>query len=131
MLHGGHVYGLEKPGSNRRDYADTVYDTHVHDPGDAKMVYLEGKSEDVAKVSSMVARQERGYHRRIDHDREDTSRVPRKRTKCLAEHILGVDEEEQSQAASHLPRNDVVPADVRYQCSDILHGTDFQGMYLR
>lgn len=126
MLHGGHVYGLEKPGAVRRDFANTVFNSDVHDPGNAKMVYLEGESEDGAKGPSMAARQERGYNRGIGHDRENTSKVYRKRTE---QHILGADEKKQSQAASHLPRTDVFPTDVRHQCSNILHCTDLQGMY--
>lgn len=76
MLHGGHVSGLERPGTLRCDFADTGFDSYVHDPGNAKMAYLKGKIEDGAKISSMVARQERGYNRGIEHDRENTSRVP-------------------------------------------------------
>lgn len=56
MLHAGHVLGLEKSGAGRRELADTVLDSDVHDPGDAKVVHLEGTNEKVAKVTSVAAR---------------------------------------------------------------------------
>lgn len=77
MLHSGHVSGLEKPGDVRCEFADTVFDSDVHDSGNAKMVYLEGKNKNGTKISSMAAWQESGYNRGIEYHRENAPRVSR------------------------------------------------------
>lgn len=56
MLHVGHVFGLEKSGAGGREFAHTILDFDVYDPGDTKVVHLEGKDEKIAKGTSMATR---------------------------------------------------------------------------
>lgn len=55
MLHGGDVSELEKPGTVRCDFSDTVFDSDVPSSGDTKILYLEGENGTGTKISSMAA----------------------------------------------------------------------------
>lgn len=121
MLHGGHVSGLEKSGAAGRVFADIVLDSHVHDPGDAQVVHLEREDETIAEIPAVAARQEHGYIRGIESDRET---VRRKRARGHSGHLLGAAETQTSQATAHFIRIDDVPTNVWYQRGDILHGAD-------
>lgn len=68
MLYVGHVFGLEKPSAGGCESADTVRDFDGPDSGNAKMVYLKGTNEEVTKISTMAARQEHRYNRRIKYN---------------------------------------------------------------
>ena len=56
MLRSGYVSGLEKSGAVRGEFTTTILDFDVHNSGNAKMVYFQGKNKEIPKSSSMVAR---------------------------------------------------------------------------
>lgn len=124
VLHGGHVSELEKSGAAGRVFADSVLDSHVHDPGNAQVVYLEGQDETVAKGSSVAARQGGRHYRGNGHDRET---VRRERTGGHSGHHLGAAEAQTLEAAAHRAGLDAVPANVWHQRGDILHRANLPG----
>lgn len=91
LLRGRHVSRLEKSRVTRRQFANTVHDSDVHDPRDSEMVHFQGEGEKSAKIVAMAARQGHRHQRRTVRRTKVTRR---ERTKRFAGRADGSLQEE-------------------------------------